>query len=400
MPQVSLGKLFALLRQARTAAPGEELSDGALLERFVGRRDEGAFASLLERHGPMVLGVCRRVLGDSHDAEDAFQATFLVLARKAASIQKQTSVGSWLYGVPQRISCKARAQTAARRERERRVASMPGQEPIDELTWQELRGILDEEVGRLPEKYRAPVVLCHLEGKSYAQAARDLGCPKSTLARRLGKAHELLRGQLAGRGLALSAAAVVIVLTERATAAPVGASLGLNIVQAAARVAAGQAPEAGVLSKQAIKLAEDAMTGMTGIKGKLVLLLVVLGLIAGASLVGHAAWTKQEPPRIDPKDRDAAKPEPKKAPATDRDGDPLPAGAVARLGAARFRHGKQTAALAYSPDAFTRSSFGLLQQRIHICPKLPPGFLLALRQHCQAFVVAHRGELGACLHVR
>jgi RNA polymerase sigma factor (sigma-70 family) len=350
MPQVPIGKLFALLRQARPAAPDEELSDGALLERFLGRRDEAAFASLLERHGPMVLGVCRRVLGDSHDAEDAFQATFLVLARKAASIQKQTSVGSWLYGVAQRISCKARSQAAARRERERRVVSMPGREPIDELTWQELRGILDEEVGRLPEKYRAPVVLCHLEGKSYEQAARDLGCPKSTLARRLGKAHELLRGQLAGRGLAMSAAALALVLTERATAAPVGASLGLNIVQAAARVAAGQAPEAGVLSKRAIKLAEEAMTGMTGIKGKLVLLLVVLGLIAGAALVGHAAWTKQEPPRTDPKGPAAAKQEPKKAPPTDRDGDRLPAGAVARLGSARFRHGKQTVALAYSPD--------------------------------------------------
>src|SRR5262249_49644610 len=152
--------------------------------------------ALLQRHGPMVLGVCRRVVGDSHAAEDAFQATFLVLARRAAAIRKQESVGSWLFGVAQRIAMQARAPAAAQRERERQAATMPRSEPLDELTWQELRAVLDEEVGRLPEKYRAAVVLCHLEGKTYEQAARELGCPKSTLAKRVGKAHELLRGRL------------------------------------------------------------------------------------------------------------------------------------------------------------------------------------------------------------
>ena len=139
----------------------------------------------------MVLGVCRRVPRDHHDAEDAFQATFLVLAKKAASIQRQASAGSWLSGVAQRIACKARAQAGARRDRERRAVALSGREPLGELTRQELRGILDEEVGRLPDKYRAPVGLCHREGKSYEQAARELGCPKSTLARRR-------RGQPAG----------------------------------------------------------------------------------------------------------------------------------------------------------------------------------------------------------
>jgi RNA polymerase sigma factor (sigma-70 family) len=223
----------------------------------------------------MVLGVCRRVLGDAHAAEDAFQATFLVLARRAAAIRDQASVGSWLYGVAQRIACKARARAAARRDRERQAADMPG-EPLDELTWQELRGILDEEVGRLPDKYRAAVVLCHLEGKSYEQAARELGCPKSTLASRLERALELLRGQLARRGLTLTAGALATELGEKATAAPVAALLALNIVKAATGVAAGKTLEAGMLSPRALTLAEEAMKTMTGIKGKLVVLLAVL----------------------------------------------------------------------------------------------------------------------------
>src|SRR6185369_15309831 len=138
---------------------------------FAARRDADAFAALVARHGPMVLGVCRRVVGDAHDAEDAFQATFLVLARRAGAIRKQASVGSWLFGVAQRIAVKARARVA-RGDRERRSATMPSNETSDELTWGELRAVLDEEIGRLPEKYQSAVVLCHLEGKSYEQAAQ------------------------------------------------------------------------------------------------------------------------------------------------------------------------------------------------------------------------------------
>ncbi|MCI0458871.1 MAG: sigma-70 family RNA polymerase sigma factor, partial [Gemmataceae bacterium] len=309
MPQVSLRNLFWFLRQARAAHEGEELSDGALLERFLTRRDEAAFEALLERHGPMVLGVCRRVLGDAHDAEDAFQATFLVLARRASSIRAQTSVGSWLYGVAQRIACKARAQAATRRDRERRAVDMRDSEPLDELTWQELRGVLDEEVGRLPEKYRAAVVLCHLEGKSYEQAARELGCPKSTLASRLTRALELLRGQLTGRGLALSAAALATALTAKATAAPVAALLSLNVVKAATCVVGGKTLEAGLLSPRALTLAEEAMKGMIGIKGKLVVLLLALGLAVGGGLAGHAAWVGQPP---DEKQQPVAQPDPPK----------------------------------------------------------------------------------------
>src|SRR5438132_651220 len=170
MPRILLGELFRFLR--RESGAGQDLPDGALLKRFLDQRDEVAFENLVQRHGPMVLGVCQRVVGDTHAAEDAFQATFFVLARKASSIRNQASLGSWLFGVAQRIAYKARAQAATRRDRERRAADMPHTETLNELTWQELRSILDEEIGRLPAKYQTAVVLCHLEGKSYDQAAQ------------------------------------------------------------------------------------------------------------------------------------------------------------------------------------------------------------------------------------
>lgn len=311
MPRTRLAELFRFLRRERAAA-GQDCTDGALLQRFLEQRDEAAFEALLHRYGPMVMGVCLRVVGDTHAAEDAFQATFLVLARKAGSIRNQTSVGSWLFGVAQRIASKALAQAATRRERERRAADMAHTETIDELTWQELRTILDEEIAFLPAKYQAPVVLCHLEGKSYDQAAQELDCPKSTLARRLTKALSLLRGQLARRGLALSAAALATALTEKATAAPVAALLSINIMKAAASVAAGEPLAAGILSTQAVALAEEAMKTMSAIKMKLVALVLGLALTAGAGYAGYSAWVEQRPPKVDEKRPPVAQEQPKK----------------------------------------------------------------------------------------
>src|SRR5260370_42580579 len=135
MLTASVRDLFGLLRRKRAGLGGPDSTDGACLERFLAKRDEAAFEILLQRHGAMVLGVCQRVLGDAHAAEDAFQATFLVLARRAGSIRDHASVGSWLHGVAQRIACKARAQTTARRERGRRTVDMARSEPPDELTW-------------------------------------------------------------------------------------------------------------------------------------------------------------------------------------------------------------------------------------------------------------------------
>src|SRR5262249_5900371 len=148
-----------------TEAAGE-LTDGHLLERFASRRDDGAFEGLLQRHGPMVLGVCRRVLRDAHDAEDAFQATFLVLVRKAGSLDGRASLANWLYTVAYRISLKVKAGAARQRNLGLRCSRMAATDPAVDAVWRDLRPVLDEELGRLPEKYRAPVVLCYLEGKT------------------------------------------------------------------------------------------------------------------------------------------------------------------------------------------------------------------------------------------
>jgi WD40 repeat protein len=253
-----------------------------------------------------------------------------------------------------RVALKARAKAAFRQSRQRELIDMPRTDPLDDHTWQELRPILDEEIGRLPEKCRAPLVLCYFEGKSYDQAAQELGWPKSSLASRLARGRDLLRQRLVKRGITLSAAAATTGLTERVAQAGVAALLTINTVKAAASIAAGTPIAQGVLSAEALALAEEAMKPVFGIKGKLVLLLGVLGLAVGAAFAGYGAWVGEAPPREEEKPPPVAQDQPPKkggpGPAVDRHGDPLPEGAVARLGTLRFRHGANTAALAYSPD--------------------------------------------------
>ncbi|HEX5271995.1 MAG TPA: sigma-70 family RNA polymerase sigma factor, partial [Gemmataceae bacterium] len=204
MAQVQLGVVLRHVRKL-AAAPAAEAADCALLERFVRRRDEAAFEALLARHGPLVLGACRRLLGDGADADDAFQATFLVLVRRAGSVRRAASLGPWLYGVATRVALKMRRAAARRHTHEGRAAMTArtddGPEPADDL-----RPVLDEELGRLPEKYRAALVACYLEGHTHAQAAARLGWPPGSVAKRLARGLDLLRGRLSGRGLALPAA--------------------------------------------------------------------------------------------------------------------------------------------------------------------------------------------------
>jgi RNA polymerase sigma factor (sigma-70 family) len=172
--------LIRHLRRASAAAVGPAVPDVGLVERFLTRRDQSAFELLVWRHGAMVLGVCRRVLGDAHEAEDAFQATFLVLAKKAASAARHRSVGGWLYTVAFRVALRARARRAARTVRERPFDDPPAAadlDPAGEAGWREVGQVIDEEVSRLPEKYRLPFVLFHLEGRSNAEVAQELGCP-------------------------------------------------------------------------------------------------------------------------------------------------------------------------------------------------------------------------------
>lgn len=257
--------------------------DRELLERFVQRRDEAAFAVLLDRHGPLVLGVCRRILRDPHDTDDAFQATFLVFVRRAGTIARGESVGSWLYGVATRVALRARAQAQRRRAQEKQVYDMPGTDLPSETNWSELRPILDEEVNRLPEKYRVPFVLCHLEGKSNEEAARQLGCPVGTVWGRLARARERLRTRLAHRGVVLSSAALVTALTQQTASAVVPASLHQSTFHAGLAYLAGQA--GGVASASAVALAEGVLPALGWTRLKMAaMLLLAIGMIGTAAV--------------------------------------------------------------------------------------------------------------------
>jgi RNA polymerase sigma factor (sigma-70 family) len=193
------------LRQFAAAGQSGQASDGELLERFAARREEEAFAALVKRHGPLVLGVCRRVLHDGHDAEDAFQATFLALARKASSVGRADSVAGWLYRVAYHVAVKALARKSFRQRRERRAGVAPPTDPLSELTGREMLRVLDEELSRLSERLRVPLVLCYLEGKTRDEAAHELGWSLGTLKRRLEQARATLQARVAGRGISLAA---------------------------------------------------------------------------------------------------------------------------------------------------------------------------------------------------
>ena len=208
-------------------------TDGQLLDAFLSGRSEIAFEELLKRHGPLVLGVCGRILRDPHDADDAFQTTFLVLLRQAASIEKKESVASWLYGVAYRLSVRAKAKARRRRAHENQGAPMRTTDPFEELSWRDLRSVLDEEIHRLPEKYRAAVVLCLLEGKPYAEAGRLLGCSKATVSLRLARARKWLHERLDRRGVALSLGWFPTLVEHRRALVPVPVELNQATTRAA-----------------------------------------------------------------------------------------------------------------------------------------------------------------------
>jgi RNA polymerase sigma factor (sigma-70 family) len=212
----------------------DALTDSELLERFAQRHEEAAFAALLRRHGPMVLSVCRRVLRSSHDAEDAFQATFLVMVEKAHRLRKPELLGNWLYGVAYRTALHARQRAARRGEREREAAAMLSEASSDpEIESRELRRVLDEELHRLPQKYRAPLVLCYLEGKTNQEAARSLGWPSGSISYRLARGRELLRRRLQARLAGLAVFLPTILLDDLFRPAVVSPLLFHATVQAA-----------------------------------------------------------------------------------------------------------------------------------------------------------------------
>jgi RNA polymerase sigma factor (sigma-70 family) len=234
MQRTQLDNILRHLRRT-VRSPDADDTDARLLERFLRHRDEAAFESLVLRHGPLVLGVCRRILANEHDAEDAFQATFLVLVRKGASIRKRRTLGPWLYGVAHRTALEARRAMARRRAKEAEV--VPRAEAFAEGS-NDLREVLDRELAALPDRYREVVVLCDLEGKGRREVAQELGCPEGTVASRLTRGRSLLGKRLARYGLATGALAAVS--QEAVSAALVSAT-----VRAAGSFAAGQAVAAG-----------------------------------------------------------------------------------------------------------------------------------------------------------
>jgi RNA polymerase sigma factor (sigma-70 family) len=271
------------LRRAALLSVGDGPSDAQLLQTFLVSRDETAFEALLRRHGPMILAVCRRVLRNAHDAEDAFQATFLVLARNAGSIRSKQVVANWLYGVAYRTAMKARAMNAKRRAKERQAGAMPRSEATAD---EELLAKLDYELSRLPDKYRVPVILCELEGKSRKEAARLLGVPEGTLSWRLAQAKKLLARRLSLYGTV----AVAALLAQGAASACLPAVLRASTVKAVLR--------AGTIPAQILALTEGVMKAMLLTKLKVTACFAMLMLLAGAGATGLTyRATAQEPKR-------------------------------------------------------------------------------------------------------
>ena len=293
MVHASTGAVLQQLRRLVLAGDPSGPADAELLQKFLACRDEAAFEALVRRHGPMVFGVCRRLLADAEDAEDAFQATFLVLVQRAGSIRKPEQVGSWLYGVAYRTARKARARAARRRDRQRSLTDFAVEDPVPEIVWRELRPVFEEELNALPERYRAPVVLCYLEGRTKRQAARALGCPEGTIASRLQRARERLRKRLAARGLALPSAVVAAALSQTTGPAAVPALLVASTVQAAVGRAARHVV-AGAASTGAAVLAEGVLRSMYVAKYTVVAAILVLAGLIG---VGGTIWATAQAPR-------------------------------------------------------------------------------------------------------
>jgi RNA polymerase sigma factor (sigma-70 family) len=277
-------------RLAGTRDP-DQPSDGQLLERFTSRRDEAVFAELVQRHGPMVLNVCRSVLRHDQDAEDAFQAAFVVLARKADSIRRQEAVAGWLHEVAHHVAVKAQADAARRRVRERRASEMASADPTLDMTLRDLQRVLHEELQRLPDKYRVPLVLCYLEGRSQEETARHLGWAKSTVRGRLDRGREHLRRRLARRGMALSAVWCAADLALRTPA--IKAAL-MNSVVRAALLSSGDQAASGVVSAQASALAEGVTRAMFRGKVKLVTFVLLAACFLAAGALTHRALAAKE----------------------------------------------------------------------------------------------------------
>jgi RNA polymerase sigma factor (sigma-70 family) len=301
MAATQLSKVVRQLRSVLARRDTAGLTEADLWERYVRERDEAAFETLVRRHGPMVLGVCRRILRNEQDAEDAFQATFLVLVRRAASLESPSTIANWLHGVAYRTALEARSAAARRRAREARVLprTVPPENP-----WAELWPVLDQELARLAERQRVVVVLCDLEGKTRKEAAQQLGWAEGTVASRLARARSILAKRLARRGFA--GACVAAALADGAASACLPAELVSTVTAACLSAAPGAAK--AVLSARVIALTEGVLQSMllTKVKSAIAVLLV-LGITAlgAGGLISRTRATgpdMQEQGRANPED--------------------------------------------------------------------------------------------------
>jgi RNA polymerase sigma factor (sigma-70 family) len=286
MPPGPLSDIVGHIRRLALRADVKGLEDRLLLERFLDERDEEAFQTLVRRHGPMIFAVCRRFLTNLQDAEDAFQATLLVLVRKAGSIGRRDLLANWLYGVACRTALRARVDSARRRAREGQAAKAETKQGEPDTHWSDLRSVLDEELGHLPAKYRLPVILCYLEGLTFTEAARQLGWPPGTVSGRLARAREVLRRRLTQRGIILTTAGLSAALTESGQAAVPAILLG-STVRAAVAMAAKHTVAGAAVSAPVALLTEGVLKAMFLTKLKIaaaVVAVILTGVGAGASL--------------------------------------------------------------------------------------------------------------------
>ncbi len=297
-------KVIQHLRRVALRKDGAGLTDAQLLQEYLSRREEAALAALVQRHGPMIWGVCRRVLQNYHDAEDAFQATFLVFVRKAASIASPELLANWLYGVAHQTALKARATAAKRKTREMQVKQMPEPAAEQNELWNDLQPLLDQELSRLSDKYRSAIVLCDLEGKTRKEAARQLGVPEGTLAARLARGRKMLALRLTRHGLAVSCGSLAAALAENTASASVPSGVVGATVKAASLVAAGQVAAASGISIKALALTEGVLKAMFLSKLK-----IATPIVLGIGLLGiswglyptRAAEPPEAKPEADPR---------------------------------------------------------------------------------------------------
>ncbi|MCI0380423.1 MAG: sigma-70 family RNA polymerase sigma factor [Gemmataceae bacterium] len=285
-----VGEAHTLLRYIQTlVAPMNTAPDVALLERFVSQRDEAAFATLIRRHGPMVLRLCGRILHNQHDAEDVLQATFLVLSHKAASVRRQASIGSWLYGVAYRLALKLKSRSTRRLASEGRADWKPTADPLAEISVREVQEIVDRELACLPDKYRAPFVLCCLEGLTRDEAALQLGCSLSVLKNRLEESRKRLRTRLTARGVTLPAALLASFLSEHEVAAVAPMVLMKSTVNAAVTIAS-EGSAASLVSARVAALVEGAVRAMSTAKLKIVSLFILTAAAIGLGAAGVVTY--------------------------------------------------------------------------------------------------------------